>query len=177
MLQVGNPQSVIELLKLRLWMLQAGIPRVAQDKATGSPHFRWQWLADNSLVRGSPKVVQKPDWGMGAYHLSLILFWWLGDHSQVFSLLSQLPLSEKVIPIDYPHTLQIIDILGRLFIYLVRLSILLNDNHEAILTVPRFHNPNASYNTTSISHILTGRPGLCKTDCSETFLEIIQEAG
>lgn len=74
MLQVGNPQSVIGLLKLRLWMLQAGNPRVAQDEATGSPHFRWQWLTNNSLFRGSPKVAQKPYWGMGAYHLSPILF-------------------------------------------------------------------------------------------------------
>lgn len=86
------------------------------------------------------------------------------------------PSQKKSSPLITPP-LQIIDILGRLFIYLVCLSILLNDNHEAILTVPRFHNPNASYNTTSISHILTDRPGLCKTDCSEPFWEIIQEAG
>lgn len=102
MLQVGNPQSVTELLKLRLWMLQAGIPRVAQDKATGSPISGGNgWLIIPwSEVR--PKWFRSLTGGMGAYHLSLILFWWLGDHSQVFSLLSQLPLSEKVIPIDYP---------------------------------------------------------------------------
>lgn len=43
-------------------------------EATGSSHFRCQCFANSSLFRDSPTVVQKPDWEMRAYHLSLTLF-------------------------------------------------------------------------------------------------------